>query len=331
MIEFGKTLRAHREAKGLTTSEVAQKTHILVQQVEALEKEDFSKIAAPIYGRGFVKLYCEAVGIADYKPLVDEFMDIYSGNRPPTIRMKTVASADNGSSIEESSPSPDDFSAFSMSEESKSEDTEQVAAKPENDENAQSDEIAQTPETFEDFLTKPETDETKPETEATMPEIEATMPETEEPPPPPPDNLFDFALATENAQQAKAKTDENATSRVFDFSQETQTRSASGRTQGPSRYSTPKPLEFEKKKRFDIPPIVWRIGLLAAVAVFILWLIIAGISALYRAAVTPDESADTTETASETQPATSGEKTSSSGSSGRTPMRLQPLYMNFND
>ena len=51
MIEFGKTLRAHREAKGLTTSEVAQKTHILVQQVEALEKEDFSKylfVASPL-------------------------------------------------------------------------------------------------------------------------------------------------------------------------------------------------------------------------------------------------------------------------------------------
>lgn len=324
MIEFGKTLRAHREAKGLTTSEVAQKTHILVQQVEALEKEDFSKIAAPIYGRGFVKLYCEAVGIADYKPLVDEFMDIYSGNKPPTIRMKTVASADNGPSIEESSPSPDDFSAFSMSEEIKSEDTEQVAAEPENEENTQSDEISQTPESFDDFLTKPETDETKTETES-------IKPETEEPPPPPPDNLFDFALATENAQQAKAKTDENATSRVFDFSQETQTQSASGRTQGPSRYSTPKPLEFEKKKRFDIPPIVWRIGLLAAVAVFILWLIIAGISALYRAAVTPDESTVVTEAVSETQPATSGEKTSSSGSSGRTPMKLKPLYMNFND
>lgn len=324
MIEFGKTLRAHREAKGLTTSEVAQKTHILVQQVEALEKEDFSKIAAPIYGRGFVKLYCEAVGIADYKPLVDEFMDIYSGNKPPTIRMKTVASADNGPSIEESSPSPDDFSAFSMSEEIKSEDTEQVAAEPENEENTQSDEISQTPESFDDFLTKPETDETKPETES-------IKPETEEPPPPPPDNLFDFALATENLQQAKAKTDENATSPTVDFTQETETQADSWRTKGPSRYSTPKPLEFEKKKRFDIPPIVWRIGLLAAVAVFILWLIIAGISALYRAAVTTDESADTTETASETQPATSGEKTSSSGSSGRTPMKLQPLYMNFND
>lgn len=324
MIEFGKTLRAHREAKGLTTSEVAQKTHILVQQVEALEKEDFSKIAAPIYGRGFVKLYCEAVGIADYKPLVDEFMDIYSGNKPPTIRMKTVASADTAPSIEESSPSPDDFSAFSMSEEIKSEDTEQVAAEPENEENTQSDEISQTPDSFDDFLTKPETDETKTETES-------IKPETEEPPPPPPDNLFDFALATENLQQAKAKTDENATSPTVDFTQETETQADSWRTKGPSRYSTPKPLEFEKKKRFDIPPIVWRIGLLAAVAVFILWLIIAGISALYRAAVTPDESADTTETASETQPATSGEKTSSSGSSGRTPMKLKPLYMNFND
>lgn len=324
MIEFGKTLRAHREAKGLTTSEVAQKTHILVQQVEALEKEDFSKIAAPIYGRGFVKLYCEAVGIADYKPLVDEFMDIYSGNKPPTIRMKTVASVDNSPSIETSSPSPDDFSAFSMSEEIKSEDTEQVAAEPENEENTQSDEISQTPESFDDFLTKPETDETKPETES-------IKPENEEQPPPPPDNLFDFALATENLQQAKAKTDENATSPTVDFTQETETQADSWRTKGPSRYSTPKPLEFEKKKRFDIPPIVWRIGLLAAVAVFILWLIIAGISALYRAAVTTDESADTTETASETQPATSGEKTSSSGSSGRTPMKLQPLYMNFND
>ena len=324
MIEFGKTLRAHREAKGLTTSEVAQKTHILVQQVEALEKEDFSKIAAPIYGRGFVKLYCEAVGIADYKPLVDEFMDIYSGNKPPTIRMKAVASADTAPSIEESSPSPDDFSAFSMSGEIKSEDTEQVAAEPENEVNTQSDEIPQTPESFDDFLTKPETDETKPETES-------IKPESEEPPPPPPDNLFDFALATENLQQAKAKTDENFTSPTVDFTQETETQAVSRRTKGPSRYSTPKPLEYETKKRFNIQPIVWRIGILAAVAVFILWLIIAGISALYRAAVTSDESTLGTEAVSETQPATSGENKSSSGSSGRTPMKLKPLYMNFND
>ena len=91
MIEFGETLRKTREQKGLTTSQVAQTTHLLVQQIEALEREDFSKIAAPIYGRGFVKLYCEALGL-DHKPFVEEFMAIYTGSklRPIRRRMPTA-------------------------------------------------------------------------------------------------------------------------------------------------------------------------------------------------------------------------------------------------
>ena len=92
MIEFGKTLRIAREAKGFTTSQIADKTHMLVQVVEGLENEDFSRIVAPIYGRGFVKLYCEAVGL-EPKPLVDEFMEIYSGNRPATIRERPTPAA----------------------------------------------------------------------------------------------------------------------------------------------------------------------------------------------------------------------------------------------
>ena len=82
MTYFGETLRTAREAKGLTTSQVAEKTRILVQIIDAMEKEDFSRIKAAIYGRGFVKLICECLGI-DPKPLVAEFMDIYEGRRPP--------------------------------------------------------------------------------------------------------------------------------------------------------------------------------------------------------------------------------------------------------
>ncbi len=82
MTYFGETLRKAREAKGLTTSQVAEKTRILVQIIDAMEKEDFSRIKAAIYGRGFVKLICECLGI-DPKPLVAEFMDIYEGRRPP--------------------------------------------------------------------------------------------------------------------------------------------------------------------------------------------------------------------------------------------------------
>ena len=76
-MSFGQTLRAAREAKGLSTSELAARTHLLVQIVEGLENEDFRRIPAPIYGRGFVKLYCETVGL-EPKPLQAEFMTLYN-------------------------------------------------------------------------------------------------------------------------------------------------------------------------------------------------------------------------------------------------------------
>ena len=81
-MSFGQILRAAREAKGLTTSELAARTHLLVQIVEGLENEDFRRIPAPIYGRGFVKLYCETVGL-DPKPLQAEFMSLYGRKDTP--------------------------------------------------------------------------------------------------------------------------------------------------------------------------------------------------------------------------------------------------------
>ena len=90
MIEFGKTLRDAREAKGYTTSQVADMTHLKTSVVEGLENEDFSMIAAPIYGRGFVKLYCEAVGL-EAKPLVEEFMAIVNGDREVAIKERPIA------------------------------------------------------------------------------------------------------------------------------------------------------------------------------------------------------------------------------------------------
>lgn len=87
MIQFGRTLREAREAKGLSAGDVARETNLLARQVEALENEDFSHIAAPIYGRGFVKMYCQTVGL-DPQPLVEAFMDIYTGKRQPAPLQK---------------------------------------------------------------------------------------------------------------------------------------------------------------------------------------------------------------------------------------------------
>lgn len=103
MIEFGKTLREAREAKGYSVSQLAEITHILPQIIENLEKEDFTRIVAPIYGRGFVKLYCETVGL-DAQPLVAEFMEIYNGNRQPSIRIRSVEVEPEAPAAE---PSPD--------------------------------------------------------------------------------------------------------------------------------------------------------------------------------------------------------------------------------
>lgn len=105
MIEFGKSLRAARETKGYTIVQLAEITHLAPSTITELESEDFSRIAAPIYGRGFVKLYCEAVGL-EPKPLVEEFMNIFNGNRDTEIRERPVSSEPAPAPTEEPAAEP---------------------------------------------------------------------------------------------------------------------------------------------------------------------------------------------------------------------------------
>ena len=89
-ISFGATLKAAREAKGLTIAQLAEKTRIMSTIIDELEHDDFHRLPAPIYGRGFIRLYCETVGI-DAKPLIAEYMEIVNGNRTTTIRERNEA------------------------------------------------------------------------------------------------------------------------------------------------------------------------------------------------------------------------------------------------
>ena len=108
MIEFGKSLRLAREAKGYTVARLAELTHLAPSLVSDLEDEDFRQIAAPIYGRGFVKLYCEAVGL-DAKVFVDEFMAIFNGNREPRIKERPLPGS--GPAPAPTGPDPSDPAA----------------------------------------------------------------------------------------------------------------------------------------------------------------------------------------------------------------------------
>lgn len=102
-MSFGETLRTAREAKCLTAKQLAEATHLLVQVVEGLENEDFRRIPAAIYGRGFVKLYCETVGL-DPKPLQTEFMALYSANKDAPAKMPKPAAPEMSPKTE---PTPD--------------------------------------------------------------------------------------------------------------------------------------------------------------------------------------------------------------------------------
>jgi hypothetical protein len=69
---LGEALRQARLERKRTPSEVAAAIRATAQMVAAIEREDFSKFAASIYARGFIRLYAQHVGL-DPRPLVEEY------------------------------------------------------------------------------------------------------------------------------------------------------------------------------------------------------------------------------------------------------------------
>lgn len=70
---LGEILKQKRLERNFTKEYIAERTHMMCATIEALENEDFKKIPAPIYGRGFIKSYCKVLDI-NPQPLIDEYM-----------------------------------------------------------------------------------------------------------------------------------------------------------------------------------------------------------------------------------------------------------------
>ncbi len=81
---IGPRLREARQNKQLTTSQVAEMTRMKVQIVDDLENDDFHRIAATIYGKGFIKLFAECVDV-DPTPLIDDYMQQMGVPAPPKL------------------------------------------------------------------------------------------------------------------------------------------------------------------------------------------------------------------------------------------------------
>lgn len=67
----GTRLRRLRESRGLSLEQIAEQTHVRIQYLKALEKEDLEALYCPAYAKSYLKAYCRAVD-AD-----EELVDIY--------------------------------------------------------------------------------------------------------------------------------------------------------------------------------------------------------------------------------------------------------------
>jgi cytoskeletal protein RodZ len=59
--QFGRHLKTERQSRGFTLEEISQATKISVCYLEALEKEQFDRLPAPTFTKGFIRSYCHFI------------------------------------------------------------------------------------------------------------------------------------------------------------------------------------------------------------------------------------------------------------------------------
>src|SRR5919206_5131652 len=73
VIDFGTKMKRAREARGVSLRQIATATKISVAALEALERNDISRLPGGIFSRAFVRSYAIEVGV-DPEQTVREFL-----------------------------------------------------------------------------------------------------------------------------------------------------------------------------------------------------------------------------------------------------------------
>src|SRR4249920_1958449 len=84
MDDFGGKLRKARERRGISLRQIA------AAALEALEKNDISKLPGGIFSRAFVRSYAVEVGL-DPDETVKEFLDRFNQDAPPSAEATASA------------------------------------------------------------------------------------------------------------------------------------------------------------------------------------------------------------------------------------------------
>jgi len=86
MPALGEELRAARESRHLSLTDVSDKIHIRSLYLQAIEEENWVSIAAPVYVRGFVRTYARFLGLNP-----EEAVAQYNGAAPSEAKPEAPA------------------------------------------------------------------------------------------------------------------------------------------------------------------------------------------------------------------------------------------------
>lgn len=92
MESIGHTFKTTRERKRISLAYAASKTRIKLQNLEMMERDDFSRIPAPAYAKGFIRMYAEFLGI-DPAPLVQFYVAHHQDRKPAAAAARPPAPA----------------------------------------------------------------------------------------------------------------------------------------------------------------------------------------------------------------------------------------------
>ena len=90
MDDFGGKLRQARERRGLSLRQIANSTKITASSLEALERNDISKLPGGIFSRAFVRSYAVEVGL-NPDDTVREFLERFGQGSQPSAEAGAVA------------------------------------------------------------------------------------------------------------------------------------------------------------------------------------------------------------------------------------------------
>lgn len=79
--DFGAALRQARERRGVSLRQIADTTKISVPALDALERNDISRLPGGIFSRAFVRAYAREVGL-DAEQTVRDFIEQFPGEGP---------------------------------------------------------------------------------------------------------------------------------------------------------------------------------------------------------------------------------------------------------